>query len=255
VGPADADPQAVGVRRILLVWPVFQALYPRPFERFLQIAFMAGRACPETAFGVHVVERQGLVTAMNMVGDLVLNGPNQYGTGWDAAIVFDDDCFPPIDVIPRLLRRCFDEGHAFVAATGLMRAYPFTTTAARSYAEGITGVLKPDGKITHLAGFEWIDELPQDLVEVDFCGVPAAIIHKRCFEQIPRPWFGDSDVRGERVTHDVYFCKKLHAAGIPVHVDGTMRCGHLIDPPVINFENRTSARQVMEAPPMDGIFA
>lgn len=238
-------------KKILLVWPVFQALYPRPFERFLQIAFVAGRTCPEAVFGIHVVERQGLVPAMNTLGDLVLRGPNEYGLGWDAAIVFDDDCFPPVDVIPRLMTRCFDEGHLFVAGTGIMRGYPFTTTAAKHYAEGVTGFVGPSGKVEQLAGFEWLDDLPEELTEVDFCGVPAAIIHRSCFERTARPWFGETDARGERVTHDVFFCRKLQAAGIKIHVDGTIRCGHLIDAPVINFDNRRSARQVMEPPPVE----
>lgn len=236
-------------KRILLVWPVFQALYPRPFARFLEIAFIAGRACPAYVFGIHIIERQPLVTAMNEVGQLVLRGPNQYGYGWDAAIVFDDDCFPPYDVIPRLLARTFDEGHAFVAAAGVMRGYPFTTTAARSYDEGVTGLVGQSGKVEQLSGFRWLDDLPEALTEVDFCGVPAAIIHRRCFEQVPRPWFGDQDERGERVTHDVYFCRLLKAAGIKVYVDGTIRCGHLIEAPVINFDNRASARAVLEPRP------
>jgi hypothetical protein len=236
-------------RKILLVWPVFQALYPRPFQRFLEIAYVAGRACPDYVFGIHVIERQPLVTAMNDVGALVLQGPNQYGRGWDAAIVFDDDCFPPHDAIPRLLARCFDEGHHFVAAAGVMRGYPFTTTAARSHPEGVTGFVGASGKVEQLAGFEWLDDLPEALTVVDFCGVPAAIIHRACFEQTARPWFGDQDARGERVTHDVYFCRKLKEAGIPIQVDGTIRCGHLIDPSVITFENRASARKVLEPAP------
>lgn len=237
------------MKKILLVWPVFQALYPRPFQRFLEIAYVAGRMCPDAVFGIHVIERQPLVTAMNDVGHLVLKGRNQYGVGWDAVIVFDDDCFPPHDVIPRLMARCFEEGHPFVAATGVMRGYPFTTTAARYYDDGVTGFVGASGRVEQLTGFEWLDELPDDLVSVDFCGVPAAIIHRACFERTAKPWFGDQDVRGERVTHDVYFCRKLQEAGIPIKVDGTIRCGHLVDAPVINFENRASARKVMEPRP------
>lgn len=219
-------------KHILLVFPIFQAVYPRPFQSFLEIALIAGRM-PDYEFGMYAPERQPLVTAMNEVG-LTMLSPEYH---WDACIVFDDDCFPPRNVIPRLLARCFDEGHPFVAAAGVMRNYPFTTTAARHYPEGITAVTKA-GKLDHLAGFEWLDDLPDALVEADFCGVPAAIIHRSCFERIARPWFGDQDEKGERLTHDVFFCKKLKKAGIPVMVDGTIRCGHLLDPTVCTFENR-----------------
>lgn len=236
-------------RRILLVWPVFQSVHPRPFQGFLDIAFVAGRMCPHYVFSNHVIERTPLVTAMNDVAGIVLNGPNQFGAGFDAAIVFDDDCFPPFDVIPRLLARCFDEGHPFVAAAGVMRGYPFTTTAAKNYAEGVTGFVGKSGRVEQLTGFQWLDDLPEDLVDVDFCGVPAAIIHRSCFEHTARPWFGDQDAQGVRITHDVYFCRKLQAAGIPIKVDGTIQCGHLVDAPVITFANRASARKVMEPAP------
>lgn len=220
--------------KVLLVWPIFQALYPRPFETFAQICVGAGRQQDYT-FGVKVLERQSLVTAMNLMGEIMV------AQDWDALIVFDDDCFPPVDVVPRLLHRCFDEGHAFVAATGLMRGAPFTTTAAKYYPEGVTVRLTPT-QPPILAGYEWIDNLPDALTEVDFCGVPAAIIHKRVFTTIPSPWFADQDERGDRLTHDVFFCRKLQAHGFPIYVDGTIRCGHLIDAPIVTFDNRALAR-------------
>lgn len=226
--------------RVMLVFPIFQAMYPKPFHALAEVLVTAGRQTGYE-FGVCVCERQSLVTAMNEMGTRVKR------EGWDAAIVFDDDCFPPFDLVPRLLTRCFDEGHAFVAAAGVMRNYPFTTTAARSYAEGVTATYnKASGKLESLSGFHWLDELPQELTRVDFCGVPAAIIHRRCFDQVTAPWFGDLDELGVRITHDVYFCNKLKAAGIPVYVDGTLRCGHLLDASVCTFENRELLRQTVK---------
>lgn len=218
-------------KQILLVWPIFQAVYPRPFETFAQVCVAAGRQ-QDYVFGVKVLERMSLVTGMNLVGQIVRDQPQ-----WDAVIVFDDDCFPPVDVVPRLLTRCFDEGHPFVAAAGVMRNYPFTTTAATYYPEGVS--IMGDGS---LSGFQWLDQLPADLVDADFCGVPAAIIHRRVFDTVPAPWFGDQDESGQRMTHDVYFCRKVKAAGFDVKVDGTIRCGHLMDAPIITFENREACR-------------
>lgn len=220
-------------KKILLCWPIFQALYPKPFETFAQICIGAGRYNADYLFGVKVLERMSLVTGMNLVARLVVE------QDWDALIVFDDDCFPPVDVIPRLLTRCFDEGHPIVAAAGVMRGYPFTTTAAQYYPEGQT--LLPDGT---MAGHRWLDDLPSDLVDVDFCGVPAAIIHRRVFDAVETPWFGDMDHDGTRMTHDVYFCRKAKAAGFPVKVDGSIRCGHLLDAPIVTFENREHARGI-----------
>lgn len=225
-------------RKILLVWPIFQALSPRPFHNFANLLIHAGRQTGYE-FYVDVIERSSLVTAMNTVGERMRHGD------WDACLVFDDDCFPPYDVIPRLLARCFDEGHAFVAAAGLMRGYPYTTTAATYYPEGVTALMKPDRTFDHLSGFAWTDDLPEALTEVDFCGVPAAVIHRRVFDTIAPPWFGDTDADGQRLTHDVYFARTLQAAGFKVLVDGTLRCGHLSEAPIITFENRAQARQLV----------
>ena len=102
-------------KKILLVFPVFAVLYPRAFDNFAQILIAAGRQMGYL-FGVHTPERQSLVSLMNAVGERMVQ------EDWEACIVFDDDCFPPYDVIPRLLARCFDEGHPFVAGAGVMRA-------------------------------------------------------------------------------------------------------------------------------------
>jgi hypothetical protein len=238
VGSENAHPPAL--KKILLVFPVFQALYPRPFANFAQVLITAGRQMGYL-FGPWVIERQSLVWAMNSVGDRMLR------EDWDACIIFDDDCFPPYDVIPRLLKRCFDEGHAFVTTVGVMRGYPYTTTAANYYPEGVSARIDAEGRLDSLSGFAWLDEFPEELKEVDFAGVPAAIIHRRCFEKIPSPWFGDLDAHGQPLTHDVFFARKLKAAGIPVLVDGTIRCGHLTDAPVITFENRPLARAQAQA--------
>lgn len=229
-------------KKILLAFPVFQAMYPRPFGNFAEILIAAGRQT-DYLFGVLLIERMSLVAAMNKVGDHMVH------QDWDAVIVFDDDCFPPCDVIPRLLTRCFDEGHLFVAATGLMRGFPYTTTVANYDPEGISGRVGPSGRVEVLAGFDWIDDVPEALTDVDFCGVPAAIIHRSCFERVPTPWFQDIGEDGRPTTHDVYFCGKLKAAGIPVKVDGTIRCGHLTEAPIITFENRAAVRGA-SAPPV-----
>jgi hypothetical protein len=224
-------------KKIALVWPIFQALYPRPFQAFAELLVCAGRQA-DYEFAPRVFERQSLVMAMNTLGEEMLQSEH------DACIVFDDDCFPPHDVIPRLLARCFDEGHAFVSTAGVMRGYPYTTTAARHFPEGMTGIFTPGDRIDRLAAFEWLDDLPQALTQVVLCGVPAAIIHRRVFEQVPRPWFGDQDSRGERMTHDVFFCDKLKTAGIPIYVDGTIRCGHLTESPIVTFDNRAQVRSL-----------
>jgi hypothetical protein len=226
------------MRKALVVFPVFQAVYPRPFRGFLEIATVAGRMCPDWHFGFIAPERQSLPMAMNTAAQTVLE------QGFDALIAFDDDCFPPYDCIPRLLAHV-DTGREFVAGVGVMRGYPHTTTVARVYEEGPSLVQR--GESMSVSGHEWldnIDKLPA-LAAVDFCGVPVAVIARSALEKVAAPWFGLHGEDGGTVTHDVFFCRKLQKAGIPVLVDTTIKCGHLTEPPVITFENRALARELV----------
>jgi hypothetical protein len=126
-----------------------------------------------------------------------------------------------------------------------MRNFPHTTTIAEVFPEGPTLHAHETGaKIT---GHRWLDDLDrlQPLAEVDFCGVPVALMARSIFETVPAPWFGLYGDDGVTITHDVFFCRKLKAAGIPVLVDTTMKCGHLGEAPIVTFENRNRVRELV----------
>jgi len=226
------------MRKALIAVPTFAGVLPRPFQGFLQIAMVAGRLCPGWKFAFLAPERQSLPMAMNSMAQTVV------AQEFDALVVFDDDCFPPYDCIPRLLAH-YDAGRQFVAGVGVMRGYPHTTTAAKVFPEGFTLVQKQDR--AQVVGHQWldnIDDLPE-LAEVDFCGVPVAMMARSVFEQVPAPWFGLHGDDGGTVTHDVFFCRKVKKAGIPVLVDTSLKCGHLAEAPIITFENRAMARELV----------
>lgn len=226
------------MRKALIVVPTFAGVLPRPFRGFMELAMVAGRMCPDWKFGFIAPERQSLPMAMTGAVNSVL------AQDYDALIAFDDDCFPPYDCIPRLLAHV-EAGRQFVAGVGVMRGYPHTTTIAEYFAEGPSIVQKATS--ARVVGHQWLDDIDtlQPLAEVDFCGVPVAIAARSVFEQVPAPWFGLTSEDGGTVTHDVFFCRKLKAAGIPVLVDTTLKCGHLAEAPIITFENRGLARELV----------
>jgi hypothetical protein len=211
------------MRKALIVVPTFAGVQARPFRSFLEIAMVAGRD-PSWHYGFVAPERMTLPFAMNGAAAVVLQ------QGYDCLIAFDDDCFAPYDCIPRLLAH-YDAGHPFVAGVGVMRGYPHTTTVAQVFEEGPT--LLQQGSTVKVVGHQWLDDITAmgALEAVDFCGVPVAMIARSAFEQIPGPWFGLHADDGGSVTHDVFFCRKLKAAGIPVLVDTTIKCGHLAEAP------------------------
>jgi GT2 family glycosyltransferase len=228
------------MRKCLIVVPTFAGVSPRPFRGFMEMVYVAGKMCPGWSFGFHAPERQSLVRAMTEAGKTTLEG------GFDCLITFDDDCFPPFDTIPRLLKHR-DDGRVFVAGVGVMKGYPHTTTIGRVFPEGYSLLMKKEGDgPSRVTRHEWLDDVDKlgKLPEVDFCGVPVALIGREAFEQMKEPWFSLIAEDGGQVTHDVFLCRRLKAAGIPVLVDTTIKCGHMADPPVITFENRAYVREV-----------
>ena len=227
------------MRKCLVVVPTFDGPYARPFRSFMEIMYVAGRACPDWNFAFQAPERSSLPAAMNHVGNMVL------AHSIDALIVFDDDCFPPYDCIPRLLKH-YDDGQYFVAGVGITRNYPHVTTIARKFAEGHTLTAYPNGR-KKVTNHQWLDDISGlgTLAEVDFCGVPVAMMARKVFAELPAPWFGLHGEDGGVVTHDVFFCTKLRAAGLPVLVDTTLKCGHLAEAPIVTFENRDTVRELV----------
>jgi hypothetical protein len=203
------------------------------------MAFVASQAEHERyEFLVHVPARELLHSAMNRAAHMAL------AEGVDAIIMADDDCYPPFDAISKLLRH-YEAGHPIVGGMGYMRGFPHTTTIGRYYPEGITIVQDETGAFK-MRGFYWVDDVTHepDLVPADFCGFPIAIVSADALRQMERPWFG-THIDGGECTHDVYFGSRAKAAGLPIVVDKSIDCGHLLDAPIILGSTRAAARAMM----------
>ncbi len=245
---ATADLLTGDRKKILWVTPVFQSVYPKPFENFLGVALSAAHAEGERyRIDVWVPARQLLHSAMNQAFDIALR------ENYDAVILSDDDCGPPTNAISQLLRR-YETGHDVVAGVGFMRGYPHTTTIGRYFPEGTTIQTDPVTGETRIIGFYWVEELDKEqnhdgLIDADFCGFPIALFSKHALKAISEkaaPWFG-TEIDGGGCTHDVYFGVKAKRSGIKIVVDRNISCSHLLDGAWLTEMNRTAARNIGEA--------
>ncbi len=232
-------------KKFLLVFPVFQAVYGKPFANFIAMALSAAaKEGTEYEFLPHVPEREGLPSLMNRACEAVI------AQKLDGIIVADDDCGPPFNAISQLLRR-YEAGHPIVLGLGFMRNFPHTTTVGRYFKEGPTLIVDRKAKSAEWTGFEWIEDFTDDelvndgLVTVDFGGFPIALISREAIEKMERPWFGGY-IDGGTCTHDVYFGKRASDANIPIVVDTKIPCMHLSEAPWITFENRALIRRAHE---------
>jgi len=70
-----------------------------------------------------------------------------------------------------------------------------------------------------------------ELMEVDATGSGCLMYDMRVFHNMPKPWFSfrpnpDPDYAGG-VGEDIGFCSDLKKAGYKIHVDTSIKCGHL----------------------------
>jgi hypothetical protein len=225
-------------KRWLLIVPIFTHVLPQAFYNFFALALRTARDLPDYKFDVMQAERQLLHSAMNNAVDAVLT------RGYAGLIAFDDDCLPPVDAVTRLVKHA-ERGRAYVAGLGYMRNYPHTTTVGKYYDEGPT-MIDATGEC---AGFYWLDALPfreRGLIECDFAGVPIVMISRAALEQVEKPAFGHTDATGGQMTHDIFFCRRLQAAHIPVLVDTSIECGHIGPSPIIDGVSRDAARAAVK---------
>lgn len=227
-------------KRFLWAIPIFQSVYPRPFCNFLAMALNAATKVSDRYELCPVIfEREMLHAAMNRAAQTTLLH------NFDGMIVSDDDCFPPFDAIPRLLKH-YEDGVEVVAGLGFMRGFPHTTTIGRYYPEGITLKVDPGTGQPIVSGFEWVEDFseePDGLIKADFCGYPIGMISASALLKITQPWFG-TEINGGGCTHDVYFGQKAKDAGIQIYVDRNISCGHLLDAHIITEPNRAIVRNV-----------
>lgn len=73
------------------------------------------------------------------------------------------------------------------------------------------------------------DHAPEALVEVEHTGSSGMLIRRNVIDALSEPWFelGEREGNGNRVSEDVWFCRKAREAGFKIHVDMRQRLAHL----------------------------
>lgn len=80
-----------------------------------------------------------------------------------------------------------------------------------------------DGKV-HF--YEWLD-LGREPFEADCSGAGCLLIRREVFERLEYPWFRFEESKdGGLISEDIYFCRKLNAAGMKVTVNPKILCRH-----------------------------
>ena len=64
------------------------------------------------------------------------------------------------------------------------------------------------------------------LKRVELIGTGFLLLHRSIFEALEKPWFSHEDA-GEGSAEDVYFCRRLRDAGLPLYLDTSLVVRHV----------------------------
>jgi len=142
---------------------------------------------------------------------------NALAEGFSHVLFLDADMVWPTDVLERMLRH-----HAAGIVGGLycLKGPPYSPVA-------LAGIEKEINGVTH---YNYQTDYGQDLIDVNVLGMGCTLIPMSAVKIIgARPWFTyEDDADGwPRVSEDVPFCRKAKAAGVPILLDPTVKCGHV----------------------------
>jgi hypothetical protein len=121
---------------------------------------------------------------------------------WEAThiLMLDSDMLVPLDTIQRMLM----SNVPVIAANAVLRQWDTHPTAFKNGA--------------------YVYSRPEDtgLEEVDHVGAAVMLVDMRVFNALDLPYFhfeSDPDDLPGVTGEDVYFCRKLRAAGVPIYID------------------------------------
>lgn len=129
----------------------------------------------------------------------------------DYVFFLDDDVFPPINTLPKLLSHKKD----IIAGLYFAKQQP--------HFPQIFKESKKKGK------YDAIWDVPENkLIEIDSCGAGCLLIKREIFEKLKQPYFQyiPAGENTPRKGEDYFFCEKARKAGFKIYCDTSIICRH-----------------------------
>lgn len=196
--------------RVLIAVPTFETILPDTFQSIWDME----KPC-ECDF--RFVRGYDCATARNRIADIAIDG------GYDAVLMVDSDMKLPKDALKLLL----DDRLDVVCGWYLRRSVDTDqTTAFRILDEYGRPYYGYPRESSYLSDELMAMDAP---VEVHGTGMGCCLIRTSVFGRLAYPWFdwvNYADRHG-MLSEDLYFCSSLKKAGIKIHVDPRVACGHM----------------------------
>jgi GT2 family glycosyltransferase len=124
-------------------------------------------------------------------------------TDADYILFLDSDMMPPADMLVKLI----EHDKPIVSALAFRRVPEYEPCIYKAINDTEATVYT---------------DYPKGLIEVAGVGMACCLIKREVFEQVPGPWYMPG-----KLGEDLSFCKRVRDAGIPIHVDTNLVCGHV----------------------------
>ena len=197
--------------RVLIAVPTFENIYPDTFkaiwdmdkgEHEVIFDFVRGYDCASARNNIVMLAR---------------------GYGADYVLMVDNDVTVPHDALVNLMEHGVDVCLGYYAHRN--RANDETTTTCLCKQGEINYTMQYTG-----AELRAMRDAGEYLVRIHGGGMGCALIKVSVFDRIPYPWYdwkNYADANHSLLSEDLYFCEGCKFAGIKVHADTRVACGHM----------------------------
>ena len=142
----------------------------------------------------------------------------------DYLFMIDDDMITDSDIFEKLYRHDKD----IVAALAFTRSHPYSPVIY-NLNKGYDGITQSNYYVNYT-----VFDYPKDtLVECDAVGFGAVLIKCDVLRKMKKPWFMSTAGSGE----DIHFCHKAGEDGFKIHMDTSVKMGHVGYPKIITEED------------------
>lgn len=159
-------------------------------------------------------------------------------TDSDYILFLDDDTIFPPHAVEVMLRHDVD----FVSGLNFAKKVPFWPTIFTSEYRRTGNGSVINQKYKHILDY------PEGLIEVEGVGLFCALIKTDAIRKLREPYFSSPELDlASHIGEDISFSRRFWEAGLKVHVDTTIKCGHIFDDVIVTepdyLANKEAAKE------------
>ena len=206
--------------KILIAVPTFETIYPDTYKSIWEL----DKCGHEVVF--EFIRGYDVATARNKIAQRALD------LGTDYVLMVDNDVVLPVDALEKLTDDLKDVCLGYYAHRGNDNIYHGRTCVCKLRDENGVKYFNYPLESEYTANeITLMREMQQYKVRIHGGGMGCAFIKTDLFRRLKYPWYDWVNYAGKNrgmLSEDLYFCELCRKAGIPIHTDTRVGCGHIL---------------------------